>query len=137
MVNVCCPKPVGMNGPCMPDTVACGKCGEVLNEPPDLSPENRQPCPKCGSKTRTLSVQCTSGIGVGGSAKVRMRATIIGTGDRVNALRAADNLRRDLRARLGVDTDPEHPLCGIHRDGNGRAYFEFVTKSAAEVREVI
>jgi hypothetical protein len=66
-----------------------------------------------------------------------MRATVTRKGDRVGELRTVEDLRQDLRARIEVESDPEHPLYGIHRDGSGRAYFEFATKSPAEVREVV
>ncbi len=121
----------------MPDTVACGKCGEVLNEPSDLAPEQREPCPKCGSKTRVFSVTATSGVGIGGSARVRMRATVKTRDDRVAELRTAENLRQHLWAHSRVEVDPKYPLQGIHRDKDGRAYFEFATKAPAEVRQVI
>jgi hypothetical protein len=121
----------------MPDTVACGKCGEGLNEPSDISPEKREPCPKCGSKTRVFAVKLMDGIGVGGSASVRMRATVRKTGARVDELRTAENLRQDLWAHSRVEVDPEQPLHGTHRDKDGRAYFEFATKVPAEVRQLI
>ena len=32
-------------------TVRCGSCEAVLDEPPGQSEQERQPCPKCGSKS--------------------------------------------------------------------------------------
>ena len=58
----------------MPNTVACGQCGKILNEPSDLSPEKRTPCPQCGSQARVFSVTVTGGIVAGGSATVRVQA---------------------------------------------------------------
>jgi hypothetical protein len=49
-----------------PPPVACGNCGEVLDEPPNLPQEARQPCPKCGALHRTFSV----GGSIGSSATV-------------------------------------------------------------------
>lgn len=30
----------------------CGECGTAIDEPPNIAPENRLPCPFCGSKSR-------------------------------------------------------------------------------------
>lgn len=34
----------------------CGQCGIQLNEPQSLQPEQRAPCPMCGSLSRSFSV---------------------------------------------------------------------------------
>jgi hypothetical protein len=121
----------------MPNRVACGKCGEVLNEGNDVSPEKRAPCPKCGSKMRAYSVQASGGIGVCGTATVRMRATVKPKCDRLGELRTAESLRQELGARPGIEMDLEHPLQGIHRDEEGRAYFEFATRFPADFRQIV
>jgi hypothetical protein len=121
----------------MPNTVSCGFCGEILNERSDLSPEQRTPCPKCGSKTRVFSVNVTDRIGAGDSAAVRMRATVKLMGNRVGELRIAESLRQDLWTHSKVEVDSAHPLHGIHRDVEGRAYFEFATKRPTQVHQVI
>jgi hypothetical protein len=66
-----------------------------------------------------------------------MRATIRSIGDRTEELRTAMDLRRDLWALAPVQVDPDHPLHGIHRDEQGRAYFEFATDAPGEVCRVI
>lgn len=38
------------------DTVKCGKCGEELFEPINVSLENRIPCPQCGSLSRSFFI---------------------------------------------------------------------------------
>ena len=38
------------------DIVKCGKCGEELTEPTNLTIENRIPCPKCSSLSRAYSI---------------------------------------------------------------------------------
>ncbi len=38
------------------DKVNCGKCGEELSEPTNVFLENRIPCPKCGSLSRSFFV---------------------------------------------------------------------------------
>jgi NAD-dependent SIR2 family protein deacetylase len=39
-----------------PPAVRCGKCGQILDEPTNLSPERRRPCPSCGTVVRAISV---------------------------------------------------------------------------------
>lgn len=34
----------------------CKECGEPLDEPTDRAPEERAPCPNCGSKKRLFAV---------------------------------------------------------------------------------
>jgi|GEM_PF-2201078 len=46
----------------MPPSVACGQCKVVLNEPPNLPPDKRSPCPHCGSTTRVPHVTGTANI---------------------------------------------------------------------------
>ena len=45
-------------------TVRCGKCNVLLNEPSDIPPDERKPCPECGSTARAFEVlaQCKVGI---------------------------------------------------------------------------
>jgi hypothetical protein len=40
----------------MTDTVTCGSCGITLSEPPNIGPEERSPCPACGSTRRKFHV---------------------------------------------------------------------------------
>jgi hypothetical protein len=68
---------------------------------------------------------------------VRMRVTVNPTGDRTGELRTASGLRRDLWVHSPVEVDPDHPLHGIHRDEDGRAYIEFATEFPDEVRRVL
>jgi len=37
-------------------TVACGSCAEPLDEPTDLDPKLRKPCPACGAVSRKMFV---------------------------------------------------------------------------------
>jgi len=68
---------------------------------------------------------------------MRMRITVRPTGDRTGDLRVAANVRRDLWAHSPVETDPDNPLQGTHRDDHERAYFEFSTGHPDEVRRVL
>src|SRR5438045_2466023 len=36
--------------------VKCGQCGEAIDEPPMMSPADRNPCPKCGATHRKINV---------------------------------------------------------------------------------
>lgn len=68
---------------------------------------------------------------------VRMRATIRSIGNRTEELQTATNLRRALWSSSLVRVDPDHPLQGIQRDEEGRAYLEFATDNPDVVRRVI
>lgn len=39
-----------------PGVTSCRKCGARLNEPHNLLPETRQPCPTCGSRDRRFNL---------------------------------------------------------------------------------
>jgi hypothetical protein len=41
----------------MGESTTCANCGEPITEPANTPVEKRQPCPKCGSTTRTFSVE--------------------------------------------------------------------------------
>ncbi len=57
----------------MPESTACGNCGEPLTELASISVEKRQPCPKCGSTRRTFSVEMTATV----TASASCTATLI------------------------------------------------------------
>ena len=63
----------------------------------------------------------------------RYQIQIVNVPDRTEQLRRANRVRDDLIEHAQVWVDPEYPLQGVHRDREGRAYFEF----AAENRETI
>jgi len=54
----------------MPPPVACGQCNAALDEPADLPPAKRSPCPHCGSTARAFHVMASAGIILGGGAVV-------------------------------------------------------------------
>ena len=68
---------------------------------------------------------------------MRMRITVIPTGDRTDDLRTAASVRRDLFAHSHIEIDPDNPLHGTHRDDDGRAYFEFSTDDSDEAHRVV
>lgn len=68
---------------------------------------------------------------------MRLRITVRPTGNRTDDLRVAANVRRDLWAHSPVEIDPDNPLHGTHRDQDGRAYFEFLTRHPDEVERIL
>ena len=46
----------------VPTRVRCGECKRVLDEPPDLAPADRHPCPHCGNTARTFEVEATATV---------------------------------------------------------------------------
>ena len=66
----------------------------------------------------------------------RVRVTVSDGEDRVEQLRIAGAIRRDLWSHSPVEIDPDSPLHGTHRDGSGHAYFEFSTRFLDEVERV-
>lgn len=53
--------------------VRCGKCKSILNEPSDITPEKRAPCPSCGSTSRAFDVEITSGLKLHGSLGMKAK----------------------------------------------------------------
>ncbi len=54
------------------DRVTCGKCGAVIAESRDTRPEERQPCPRCGSTSRLFSVALVGEVIVGATLSVKV-----------------------------------------------------------------
>lgn len=55
-------------------TVKCGQCGEpIVGESPDGDPAARNPCPKCGSRSRNFEVAVQAAT----SATAKVDATVI------------------------------------------------------------
>lgn len=44
-------------------SVTCQDCGQELDEPSHLSPDEREPCPNCGSRARKFEVRIESRVG--------------------------------------------------------------------------
>jgi hypothetical protein len=42
--------------------VACGNCSRLLEERSDISLDERQPCPVCGSTSRAFSLEASAGV---------------------------------------------------------------------------
>lgn len=54
-----------------PSVVACEKCGTVLEESQSLPPEQREPCPNCGSTARHFHLTVTDKVEVHGSVSLK------------------------------------------------------------------
>ncbi len=63
----------------MIDDILCGNCGTVLYESRSISPEEREPCPKCGSKTRkySVTVAALASVEISGRTTFSAMATVI------------------------------------------------------------
>lgn len=68
----------------MDNDVACNACGEILDEPRDQDPGERQPCPRCGSKTRKFFVTAQATINV--ESRLTVSATVASSVDIVSLL---------------------------------------------------
>jgi hypothetical protein len=45
-------------------SVVCSQCGLPIDEPTNLDPAKRKPCPRCGSTARTINVQAVDRLSV-------------------------------------------------------------------------
>jgi hypothetical protein len=45
-------------------SAACGNCGFALDEPSGTPPDDRRPCPRCGSKSQRLGVELHGTVNV-------------------------------------------------------------------------
>lgn len=59
----------------MPRGVACAKCEAILLEPSDLPADQQQPCPNCGSLSRTFSLEAKTGVYLSTTATATATAT--------------------------------------------------------------
>jgi len=51
-------------------SVACGRCKRLLDERSDIAPDDRPPCPVCGSLQRQFGVSLTAVVAVGSGGAV-------------------------------------------------------------------
>lgn len=51
--------------------VRCGRCGQILDEPTNLQPEDRKPCPSCGSVVRAITVAASDTLSYHESLKLK------------------------------------------------------------------
>ena len=54
-------------------TVSCSGCGTQLNEGANLSMAEREPCPNCGSRTRTVAIALTGIVNIYSKCKTKGR----------------------------------------------------------------
>jgi len=67
----------------------------------------------------------------------RYQIRIVNEPDRTEQLRRAYRVRDDLIEHAQVWVDPERPLQGVHRDGEGRAYFELAADHGETISDVL
>jgi rubrerythrin len=60
-----------------PESVTCGSCGATFHDNPDAGPEERKPCPVCGSRTRRFYAEAR--IAVSGMVAVSGNIIVGGT----------------------------------------------------------
>lgn len=65
----------------------------------------------------------------------RTRVVVKGQQDKKASLAVAERARRFLLGSLDVHMDEQHPLQGIHRQPDGKAYFEIAGTSVEAVRQ--
>jgi len=56
-------------------TVHCAKCGAVIDEPANTKPENRKPCPTCGSTARDSHSSASDKFTPHDSLKFKQKST--------------------------------------------------------------
>lgn len=93
------------------DTVRCGQCDRLLNEPARTRPAERQPCPDCGSLKRRFEVHITESVIVedGFGLKHRIPGRKRPVAEQVNkpeVFRKTGDLRRGERVIDRSDPDP-------------------------------
>ncbi|HYZ76351.1 MAG TPA: hypothetical protein VE596_03155 [Gaiellaceae bacterium] len=110
--------------------VKCGECGSVIDEAPGTPPDERRPCPNCGSKTRTFELTAAATISATSSITGRVIRTpepaidptvrLEEFGFKVTWLRSPDGLYlvevRDDAGNLldmGGGDDPEDCILGV------------------------
>lgn len=79
-------------------TVTCGNCGRVLDERSDVPPEQREPCPVCGSTARSFSIVISASVGV--EARIATKKIHVDDVPAENETPAAEAIRGRYRAAL-------------------------------------
>jgi hypothetical protein len=89
------------------DNTACAKCGQpIIDESPSSDPENRKPCPNCGSLARAFSVHVQGAIALSGSVAQAELITYPQT-----LLSTARNLMND--GQFSISVVVAHMACEI------------------------
>ena len=95
------------------DGIFCNNCGAELDEAPTLLPDQRQPCPNCGSLARrfdaTASVTSSMVLSDGGTAS-----------DELVVVKTGPDVRAEAQAALGVG-EAFPPTVHVEEPRGGRA----------------
>ncbi len=90
-----------------PPKVTCGGCGNQLQEDVSLTPEQRQPCPVCGSLNRVVAVSLAAEIRAASSLRLKVKRK--GSTKWSVTARVGDDYTRDLdawsRRELRIDRE--------------------------------
>jgi len=78
--------------------VLCKNCGYEIDERPDIAPENRSPCPSCGSMSRLFKVEVGGSISPSGRLVAQEEPT-----DGTEAIRVADSQKRSSATDLDAN----------------------------------
>jgi hypothetical protein len=68
---------VQVTGPSPTPSVQCGNCGLPLDEPTNLDPANRQPCPRCGSHVRSIQVSATDKVSITDTVDAKIGTSLV------------------------------------------------------------
>jgi hypothetical protein len=75
------------------EIVRCGKCKLALDEDPSIRPDQRIPCPSCGSTARDFQVSISAGLVM--RSKLRMKAKHPGANKAFVEEISGDDLHRE------------------------------------------
>ena len=74
-----------------PQSARCGNCGDPIDEPTNLAPQDRKPCPSCGSTTRAISVSASDTVTTHASVRLKHEDA---TGETLGESTSGDDLHR-------------------------------------------
>ena len=92
--------------------VLCKNCGYEIDDRPDMTPENRRPCPSCGSKSRLFTVEVAGSISPRGRLVTQKEST-----DGTEAIRVADSQQRSSATDLNADGTLSYAIEGLSPKG--------------------
>jgi hypothetical protein len=109
-------------------SVSCNDCGTPLDEPSDLDPALRQPCPECGAMSRLMKVQIHDSI------EVHPMLGVVHKGDRpgVRGRRLVESKTGDSQSADGTWAHVEQVVDRVNRRYRKRV----VTADGRVVRDV-
>lgn len=92
--------------------VFCKDCGTGLDEGPDISAEDRIPCPSCGSLSRLFTIEVGGSISPSGRLVAQRDST-----DGTEAIRVVDSQKRSSATDLGANGTLSYAITGSSPKG--------------------